>query len=219
MNMWGDTATMGRREFHRVSLRNTRRHEGLLAIGLVCLVSMMAPQEARADVPPPEEDACSGGHRAGDRCFTDNEELHPTRLDGTCQTSSCPRWKREPVPCLKCVANPAGNEKGTAREAAKKASHTQGATDASNACSLVRPGSAARRITLWLAAGAILPLLLVVRRRRGLSGQPGKSLALSNKPLKLSAADGRPQLNGKAFDGQTMLVQGSSEARHRRASW
>jgi hypothetical protein len=165
MNMWGDTAMMGRREFHRANLRNTRRRMGLTAICLVCLVSM-APQQARADVPPPEEDACSGGHRAGDRCFTDNGELHPTRLDGTCQTSSCPRWKREPVPCLRCVPNPAGNQKGTAREAAKRTSQTQGPTDAGNACSLVRPGSAVRRITLWLAAGAILPLLLVVRRRR-----------------------------------------------------
>jgi len=35
----------------------------------------------------------------------------------------------------------------------------------------------------------------------------------SNKPLQ------RSPLNGKAFDGQTMVVEGSSEVRHRRAEW
>ena len=167
MNMWGDTAMMGRMESPRVNLRTMRRRVGLMAICLFCFGTLMAAQQVRADVPPPEENACSGAHRAGDRCFTDNDGWHPTRLDGTCQTSSCPRWKREPVPCLKCIPNSAGSDKGNAREAAKRPSHSQGPTDAGNACSLARPGSAVRRITLWLAAGAILPLLLAVRGRRG----------------------------------------------------
>ena len=155
------------------------RRAKLMIVCLVSLGPMLASEQARADVPPPEEDACDGAHRAGDPCFTDNWELHPKRLDGTCQISSCfrvdgDRWKGEPagqrptktVPCLKCVPNQVRTENGSARGATKSASHTKGPTDAGNSCSLARSGSAARRITLWLVAGAIPTLFLAVRRRR-----------------------------------------------------
>jgi len=41
----------------------------------------------------------------------------------------------------------------------------------------------------------------------------GPGSATIDEPLRPSP------LNGKAFDGQTMVVEGSSEARHRRARW
>jgi hypothetical protein len=157
---------MGRSGLSLVNLRPQHCRACLIATCLVSLGLMTTAKQTRADVPPPDEDACSGEHRAGDRCVAETEEVDSKRLEGTCQTSLCPRWKREPIPCLKCVPNRAATENSTARGGPKKNSNDRGRTSTDNSCSLSTPGSALRGITLWLAAGVIATLFLATRRRR-----------------------------------------------------
>jgi hypothetical protein len=125
---------------------------GWVPVYVACLGLILALQQARADEPPPDVEPC-WQHRAGDRCVTETE-----RLDGTCQDSKCPRWKREPVSCLKCIPNHPASE--------KKTPDSPRTTKAGNSCSFAGAGSAVRRVTLWLAAGAISILIPAVRRRR-----------------------------------------------------
>ena len=147
-----------------VNVRLLACRAALMAVGCVCLAAIAGPHQAHADVPPPDEEACYPDYRVGDPCVTETEEVPPKKLTGTCQKSMCPRWKRDPTPCVKCIPGRATGEKGTAREPGKKAAHTEARTDAGNSCSLVRPGSGALTITLWPVAGAIPFLFLVLRR-------------------------------------------------------
>jgi hypothetical protein len=157
---------MERGRLRGVNVRLLACRAALMAVAFVCLAAIEGPHQAHADVPPPDEEACYPDYRVGDSCVTQTEEVPPKKLTGTCQKSLCPRWKRDPSPCVKCIPGQATGEKGTARELGKKAPHTEVRTDAGTSCSLARPGSGVRRIALWLAAGAIPFLFLVLRRRR-----------------------------------------------------
>ena len=88
-------------------------------------------------------------------------------------------------------------------------------TSALAAGSARQPGDAGSR---WAIGVTDVAEVVESRRCREIGSASSEKLhglvvLPSNKPLQ------RSPLYGKAFDGQTMVVEGSSEVRHRRAEW
>ncbi|MEZ4389647.1 MAG: hypothetical protein R3A48_01015 [Polyangiales bacterium] len=129
----------------------------LLVSCVVGLAQLSAGGAARADVTPPEVEACSG-RSVGASCMV------PGGASGTCQSGTCTRidyagWNRDAsaapptmeYPCVRCVSG-AAVDGGSA-----VASGDEGG------CA-VQPGGVARAAGPWLIAA--LPFALLFARRR-----------------------------------------------------
>jgi hypothetical protein len=131
------------------------------------VVSVVTSAPARADVPPPDVEPCTG-KQAGDPCTYGTA--------GTCQDSTCTSPSPPPsgstYACLRCAPDTATSTQtstGTADPTAT-ATNTLTGTDTSTSgdggwCS-VGKGSTAGRIATWLLASAFSLLFLWGRRHQ-----------------------------------------------------
>jgi hypothetical protein len=139
----------------------------LFAFFLVATSLVLGPQ-ARADIPPPDVEPCSG-KAAGAACTYGTA--------GTCQESTCTSPSPPPsgstYACLRCVSGAATSTQtntgtGTA-SATSTVTNTQTGTDTSTSSDggwcAVGKSSTMGRIAVWLMAAAF-SLLFLWRRRR-----------------------------------------------------